>query len=242
MKTMVRWKSLIPVYCLVLIGLLAVAALGNDVATAVSEDAPITRRNCLVIDAGHGGMDGGAISCTGVKESEINLEIALKLEDLAHLLGIQTMMIRRTDCSVYTGGNTIAAQKVSDLKERVRLINNASNAVVLSIHQNYFTDSKYYGAQVFYAPTQNSKQLAEQLQTAFVNTINPNSRRQIKPANGIYLMQKISTPGILVECGFLSNPAEESLLRSHEYQCKLCAVIISVYSGYLSSESATYNG
>lgn len=216
---------LIPITILVLICLF-LSGLGIDKAvTAWSQSQPIERNKCYIIDAGHGGVDGGATSCSGVLESQFNLEIALRLNDLMHLLGYETLMIRSDDRSVYTKGESIAAKKVSDLKNRVATIENIPNAVLISIHQNHFTDSKYSGAQVFYAPNDDSKRLADSLQNSFREILNPGSKRQAKKADGIYLMQHISCPGVLVECGFLSNPSEEYKLRTPDYQKKLCSVI-----------------
>ena len=124
---------------IVVLGFIAIICFwGNRAINTAYERVSLTDRSTVIIDAGHGGIDGGATSCTGVLESNINLEIALRLEDLFHLLGIPTKMIRRTDRSVYTQGNSIAAQKVSDLKNRVNTINSTPNAVLISIHQNYF--------------------------------------------------------------------------------------------------------
>lgn len=187
-------------------------------------------RTCVVIDAGHGGVDGGAVSCTGVDESQINLEIALRLNDLMHLLGINTYMIRTEDISIYTSGNSIAAKKVSDLKERVKIVNQTQNAILISIHQNYFEDSRYSGAQVFY---NTDATLAMQLQAAFIKTLNHGSNRKVKKADGVYLMQNVSCPAALIECGFLSNYTEEELLRDPAYQKKLCCIIGAVLSCYI---------
>lgn len=233
MKKRKLYISLLPLYLLVIIGGLFVAVGGSRAITVLSANSPITGRKIVVIDAGHGGVDGGATSCTGVLESQFNLEIALKLNDLMHLLGIDTVMIRETDCSVYTQGETIAQKKISDLKERVRIVNSTKDALLISIHQNLFSDSKYSGAQVFYAPTEGSQMLAKQLQSAFIGAINPNSHRQIKKANGVYLMQHIEKTGVLIECGFLSNPQEEYLLRDTAYQQKICSVIACTVSNYL---------
>ena len=189
---------------------------------------------CIVLDAGHGGEDGGATSCTGVLESGINLEITLRLRDLLHLLGRETRMIRTSDISVYTKGGSIAQKKMSDLKERVRIVNSTPNAMLLSIHQNNFSDSRYSGAQVFYADTQGSERLAKVLQCALISSLNKGSNRKCKQSDGVYLMEHISCPGILVECGFLSNPAEEARLRSPDYQRKLCCVIAATVSSFLS--------
>ena len=233
MRKRFRYAAFVPVYVLVLCGLLLSAAWGSYAVTTLSENAPIADRKTVVIDAGHGGVDGGATSCTGVLESQFNLEIALKLRDLCNFLGIKTVMIRETDCSVYTAGETIAQKKVSDLKERVRIVNSTENSVLVSVHQNLFSDEKYSGAQVFYAPTEGSQTLAKSIQALFIKTLNPGSRRQEKKADSIYLMQHINCPGVLVECGFLSNRQEEYLLRSKDYQQKVCCVIAGSVSNFL---------
>ena len=230
MNRRLKYRALLPLYLLILFAVFTAVIGGSKVATVLSTYAPVKREKIIIIDAGHGGVDGGATSCTGVLESQFNLEIALRLEDLCHLLGMDTRMIRKTDCSVYTTGNTIAQKKVSDLKERVRVVNETKNSILISIHQNHFTDGKYHGAQVFYAPTEGSQQLAQNLQSALVNSVNKGSNRQIRKADGVYLMQHIQWPGVLIECGFLSNPQEEYLLRSADYQKKLCAVIACTIS------------
>jgi len=225
--------NLLPVNCLVAAGLLLTAYYGSKAVSTIAEQRPVADRKTVVIDAGHGGMDGGATSYTGVLESQFNLEISLKLNDLMHLLGIRTRLIRDTDQSVHTSGETIAQKKVSDLKERVRIVNETDNSLLVSIHQNQFPDSRYSGAQIFYAPTGGSKALASLLQSSFVQHLNPGSNRQIKKADGIYLMQRINCTGVLIECGFLSNPQEEYLLRSDEYQRKICCVIACAVSTHL---------
>lgn len=232
MKNRAYPPTLAAISAIILCCLLISAVIGSKVVTTVTENAPISNRISFIIDAGHGGVDGGATSCTGVLESTINLEIALRLNDLMHLLGMQTVMIRTTDVSVYTNGKTIAAKKVSDLKERARTVNETKNAVLISIHQNHFSDSRYYGPQVFCSNNAISKDLGKQMQTALINHLNPQSNRKMKSAEGIYLMENIDCPGILIECGFLSNPSEDAKLRSPAYQMKLCCVIASVLSNY----------
>ena len=233
MKKRIRYMSLLPTYSLILILLLSVTIGGSRIITVLSENATVSSSKTVVVDAGHGGVDGGATSCTGVLESQFNLEISQKLNDLLNLLGINTIMIRNTDCSVYTEGNTIAQKKVSDLKERVRIVNSTENCLLVSIHQNHFSDGKYSGAQVFYAPTEGSQTLAKSIQNTFLRTINPESHRQEKKADSIYLMQHINCPGVLIECGFLSNPQEEYLLRTKNYQQKVCSVIACSISNFL---------
>ena len=227
-----NWIVFALVYLLVVILLIGVAVVGSRAVSASGALMEERARRKIIIDAGHGGEDGGATSCTGILESQRNLEIALRLEDLLHLLGLDTVMIRRTDISVYTSGSSIAAKKVSDLKERVRIVEATENGVLVSIHQNFFSDSRYGGAQVFYSPNEESKTLASTLQRKFESTLNPGSRRACKPADGVYLMQHITCPGVLVECGFLSNPREDALLGSAEYQKRICCVIASALSEF----------
>ena len=226
---------MLPFYLLALILFVGLAGVFSDTVTVVLQNQTPQRYHKVVIDAGHGGIDTGATSCTGVPESRINLEISLRLEDLLRFLGLETVMIRRTDTSVYTEGNTIASQKISDLKERVRIVNETENYILVSIHQNTFSDSRYGGAQVFYANTEGSKDLANTLQSVIANTINPGSNRSCKRANGVFLMENIRKTGVLIECGFLTNPAEEAKLRSKDYQQKLCIVIAAGLAEYLSN-------
>lgn len=237
MRKRVPVMKLMPVYVFVLIGCVCAAHFGSRTVTTMVENAPIDGRTCIVVDAGHGGIDGGATSCTGVLESKFNLEISIRLNDLLHFLGYETKMIRTTDTSIYTEGNTIASQKVSDLKERVKIVNETENAILVSIHQNTYPDGRYSGAQVFYADDEESRALAKQVQTAFKETLNPGSKRQSKPSDGIYLMQNINRPGVLIECGFISNPEEEALLRTSAYQKNLSCVIAACLSSYLEQRN-----
>ena len=232
MKFLVR---MVPVY-LVVAGAAILLSLGiSDRATQVAAMIPLDGRICIVLDAGHGEPDGGAVSCTGVEESGINLEITRRLDDLLHLLGYDTKMIRKDDHSVHTEGQSIAQKKRSDLKERVRIANETENAILLSIHQNHYSDSRYSGAQMFYAKAEGSEDLAKVLQMTFVEYLNPGSRRMAKPCQGIYLMEHVTCPAVLVECGFLSNPQEEAQLRTREYQLQICCVIATSVSNYLAN-------
>ena len=209
--------------------------LGNKTVETIAEMVPMERLHRIVIDPGHGGEDGGAISCTGKNESNFNLQIALRMNDLLHLLGYDTVMIRTTDSSVYTTGQTISQKKVSDLKQRVRIVDRTPSALLLSIHQNTFPEGQYSGAQVFYAKTDGSEELAKLLQDSLVSALNPGSNRKAKQGSGIYLLDKINAPGVLVECGFLSNHQEEAKLQTPEYQKKLCCVFSTSLARFLAS-------
>lgn len=230
-----QWGSTILFYAIVVSMFLFGTLLGNQAVETVAEMIPMERLHRIVIDAGHGGEDGGAISCTGKSESGYNLQIALRLNDLLQLLGYDTVMVRTTDTSVYTSGQTISQKKVSDLKQRVRIVDRTYNALLLSIHQNTFPEEKYSGAQVFYGGAQGSEELAKELQQELVSSLNPGSSRKAKRGKGIYLLDKTSAPGVLIECGFLSNRQEEEKLRSPEYQKKLCCVISAAAARFLAS-------
>lgn len=232
---MQKLKKIMFCYFITVLVFLGLVFTGDKAITVISEKSPVVREHCIVIDAGHGGVDGGAMSCSGQLESTYNLQIAHCLNDLLNLLGHDTLMIRSTDISVYKTGKTIAQKKVSDLKERVRIVNETPNSILLSIHQNYFSDSRYYGAQVFYADNEDSMHLADNFQRQLVTYLNPGSNRHIKKSSGIYLMEHIERPGVLIECGFLSNPEEEAKLRSNIYQKKICCVIAATLSQYLSN-------
>lgn len=230
MKKRIIFRKMLPIYLFIMVGVIFTAYLGSQAVTTMVEQSPIEGRRIIVIDAGHGGIDGGATSCTGALESGINLEIALRLNDLIRFMGYETAMVRTTDTSIHIQGDTIASQKVSDLKQRVNLVNSIDNCFLISIHQNIYPDGRYSGAQVFYAKGDESKSFADRLQGSFRDVLNPGSKRQSKPSSGIYLMQNIQRPGVLIECGFLSNQSEERNLREAEYQRKICCVITSAIS------------
>ena len=221
------------VYLGVIVMLVTIAIVSDRAVTAFYEKSTVPNRKTIVIDPGHGGIDGGAVSCTGVHESEINLAIAMRFKDLLNLMGIKTVMIRETDESIFTSGNTIAEKKVSDLKNRVRIANNLPGSILISIHQNYFTDSQYSGAQVFYGNREDSKALAELMQAEFKLTINTSSNRMCKKSAGIYILENVDNTAILVECGFISNFSEERRILDKEYQKKLSCVMASVCSRHL---------
>ena len=229
-----RWYLFL-LYGVTVVAFLVITHWVSDVTSVFIESSPINRQFTILIDPGHGGEDGGAISCSGLPESGYNLEISLRLKDLMQFLGYDVTMTRDTDVSIHQDGTTIAQKKASDLKERVRLANTAKNVVLLSIHQNHFTDERYSGAQVFYAGTTGSDILARNLQESFTKALNPTSNRQSKKCSGVFLMEHIQCTGVLIECGFLSNRREEAKLRNANYQKQLCSVIATTVSQFLSN-------
>jgi len=218
-------------YYFCLFGLLAAAVLGgmivhssNRSAVAAVTEAYGTQA-MIIIDAGHGGEDGGARAADGAKESNINLEIARRLDYLLALYGVNTMMLREEDVSLHdSGADTIQQMKSSDLKNRVAAVESVAGATLVSIHQNSFPQKQYYGAQVFYADTEGSQQLARDMQVQLRSALDPENKREAKQiADTIYLMNHISCRAVLVECGFLSNAAEAQLLQTELYQKKIVA-------------------
>ena len=185
----------------------------------------------LVLDAGHGGEDGGAVSAAGNKESDINLAIVLKLEYLMAFLGVETTLTRREDISIYDKGcDTMREKKVSDLKNRVALIQSIPNAMVISVHQNTFTDSRYHGMQVFYGSGDLSRQWGSYTQEIAGTALDKdNQRKAAGIPSHVYLFQHIDCPAILVECGFLSNGEEASMLLTDNYQRKIAVVLAGAY-------------
>lgn len=235
MAQRLRRKKELSFYMLVVTLFLLGTLLGSRSIETIAEKIPMERLHRIVIDPGHGGEDGGAVSCTGKNESSFNLQIALRLNDLMHLMGYETVLVRSTDAAVYTSGETIAQKKVSDLKQRVRIVQRTDSALLVSIHQNTFPEEKYSGAQVFYAASPGSKELAARLQADLVASLNPGSSRKEKRGAGIYLLDHITSPGVLVECGFLSNWQEEAKLSTPDYQKKLCCVISASVASFLAS-------
>ncbi len=194
-----------------------------------------------VIDAGHGGEDGGANSLTGVREAEINLQISEKTQWLMLFYGVPAVMTRESDISLHdASASTLREKKVSDLKNRTALVNGVDRAVLLSIHQNSFDQAKYYGLQAFYGQKQGSRELAELLQDLVAQSVDPTNTRAAKAvADSIYLMNNVTVPAVLVECGFLTNPAEERKLREDPYQRKLAAAITAAFLRWEDAQRET---
>ena len=200
---------------------------------SVLEAAPLT----VVLDPGHGGEDGGAVSPDGVKESGLNLEIALRLQELLRFSGVKTQMTRMEDVSIHQEeARTIQEKKVSDLHRRVEIVNGIPGAMLLSVHQNSLPSSVVtYGAQAFWNQQTGAEGLAVSIQNALNQAINTHRAKEAKPiASTIYLMRQITVPGVLVECGFLSNPEETLRLQQSDHQCRLAVAITAGFFKGLS--------
>lgn len=219
--------------CIFLFGSLFYVSLEKEEQTAdvVSEQRPV-----VVIDAGHGGEDGGA-SANGVLEKDVNLAIALKLRDMLKLSGYEVKMVREDDISVYdSSASTVREKKVSDMKNRVKLINSNPENILISIHQNKFEQSKYSGAQMFYSKNNpKSEKLAESIRQSVTSLLQPENNRELKADDGsVYILKNAQVPAVIVECGFLSNEQEAKKLSSEKYQSEMA---FAIYCGFINWKS-----
>lgn len=212
------------------------AVLEQEEPDTVAVLAQQTPQEVLIIDPGHGGEDGGAVAPDGTKESEINLDIAQRIDALSRFCGVPTVMTRTSDMIEYPdSARTTASRKAADQKARVALINAVEHGILLSVHQNKYPASGPRGPQVFYAATEGSRQLGELTQQTMTDVLYPqNIRTAIQIPSSIYLMKHVRCPAILVECGFLSNPAECALLQQADYRLKTAVVLTAACVQYSS--------
>ena len=198
----------------------------------VEEEAAAGR--AVVVDAGHGGNDPGKIGVNGVEEKKVNLSIALKLKALLEEQGITAVMTRESDTGLYEedAGN----KKQSDMEKRCQVIDDANALLAVSIHQNSYTEESVKGPQVFYhAASQEGKKAAEYLQEALNTGLSVERQRSIKDDNTYYLLKNTSTPTVIAECSFLSNPEEAALIVTEEYQEKVAEALLCGILSYINS-------
>ena len=198
----------------------------------VSDHSP--SRPIVVIDAGHGGEDGGTVGVNGVYEKDLNLKIALLLDEWLRAEGFETVLTRSEDILLYDKNSDYLGQKkVQDLSARRKIVEEQENAILISIHMNAFPQAKYSGLQVYYSQNNPSSQaLADEIQTRTRELLQPQNTRKIKSAGeNIYLLDRLSCPAVLIECGFLSNPQECAKLSEEEYQKQLA---FSIYLGIVN--------
>ena len=191
----------------------------------------------IIIDAGHGYPDNGATSSDGTSEASINLSITLKLQELLEASGCSTLLTRSDENGIYdTDKNSIKEKKTSDLKNRVNLINESNSNLLVSIHLNKFQDSKYSGWQTFYRSNDDfSKNLALSIQSNLNLSIQRENKREALSIENKYIIDKTSIPAVIVECGFLSNEEEVSLLKTEDYQEKIAWGIYTGIMDYMNN-------
>lgn len=227
----------------VIVSVLIVTSFALNIFTASKSvkqaSASVSDAVTVIVDAGHGGEDGGAIGKSGSLEKDINLQFALKVNDYLSFFGINTYMVRTEDRSV---GDitlpTIRERKVSDIRARAALMDLFENSIYLSIHQNEFTQSYVHGTQVFYAPnSEESKNLATVIQKTVCSLTQPDNTKVPKESGtNIYVLYNATKPACLCECGFVSNPEEEKLLLSEDYQRKFSLALSFSVLNYLITE------
>lgn len=195
-----------------------------------------TKNKKILIDPGHGGIDGGAVSRTGTLEKDINLSLSLMLREELKKEGFQVIMTREEDKGLYTDSGRIRKKKIEDLSNRCKMKNDTNCDLFISIHLNMFPEARYYGAQVWYGNCKESEKLAHIIQTNMREKIDISNKRQEKPANNSYKILRCNEnmPSVIVECGFLSNPMEEAKLKSKEYQNSIAKVLCESVKMYFS--------
>lgn len=200
----------------------------------VSAERHAEAPSILILDPGHGGEDGGAVSADGLVESGVNLDIALRMRELCGFLGVQCTMTREGETLAYPPELTsVAERKRWDTRRRTEFINAQPNAVLLSIHQNNYPSPQPRGPQAFYGHVDGSQTLSEIIHTNMVSALLPDSRRVAAPApKGVYIMSNVDCRAVLVECAFLSNPIDSTLLRTDTYKTKIAAILMASYLQY----------
>lgn len=194
-----------------------------------------TGGKCIVIDAGHGGADAGTLSADGTLEKDINLAIALNLYDFLNICGINCKLIRSDDSEYYPEG---IDRSRSDLYNRLDFVNSVNNAVLVSIHQNFFGDPAEWGMQVWYTANEStSKALADCILNSTKMFIQPDNTRSNKASDSsYYILYKATVPSVMVECGFMSNPQEVANLKSDTYRKRIACTIMLGISRYINKE------
>ncbi len=196
---------------------------GSSLEAAAEEGA---EKRVIILDAGHGGMDSGAVSVLGTREKEINLAVAKKVEEFLRMEGMEVVMTRSDD-RMLTSRAGRGTAKMQDLLGRVEIAREYENGIFVSIHMNTLPMEKYKGLQVFYsANSDTSKVLALTIQSHIAEHLQPDNKRETKKAgSNIFVLDRLEQPAVLIECGFLSNYEEASLLIKEEYQNKLAFLI-----------------
>lgn len=208
--------------------LLTLCICGNILANILREKAisvnatPITNKT-VILDAGHGLPDEGGVGFTGTTEEAINLSIVLKLQKLIDQSGAKVVLTRSDANGIYDiDSKSIRNKKVSDIKNRTYIGNASGGDIYISIHLNKYPESKYDGWQTFYqSSNENSKLLSQRIQLELNKNMDKENKRVPMAIKGIYIMDKVNIPSVIVECGFLSNKKEEEQLKKEEYQNKL---------------------
>lgn len=204
--------------------------------TVETTTTPISGRT-IVLDAGHGVPDEGAQSSNGTTEAQTNLKITLKLQNLLEQSGCKVVLTRSDENAIYSlDANTLREKKISDIHNRVKIGNESSADIFVSIHLNKIPQPQYWGWQCFYnSKNESSINLAKKIQANLNNSIQKENTRVTMKLDTVYIMKHVEIPITIVECGFLSNPEEEKQLLEDEYQNRLAWGIYTGIMDYFSS-------
>ena len=214
--------------CLTLIVGISYFSLFENTPSVPVSSTPVSS-HIIVLDAGHGYPDGGAVNESGVSESEINLKIIQKLQELLEASNCTVILTRSDENGIYDAN--AKRKKLSDLNNRIDIINNSDANILVSVHLNKISQNQYYGWQSFYQKNnENSKNLANLIQSNLNYSIQKENKREILPISNIYLMDNSKIPSVIVECGFLSNPDDSVLLQTDSYQNSLAW---GIYTGIM---------
>ena len=216
---------------------IALMVTSTSRVTLQTDAMPVEPLPRVILDAGHGGEDGGAVSADGTSEKAINLSIAQKTNDLLRLFGFETQMTRTDDNDISEEGDTIRERKLSDMKKRLSIFNSSADNTIISIHQNKFSNTTSHGTQVFYSPNNdNSSALAESIHCSVKAQLQPDNERKCKPSDdGIYLLKNTTQPAVIVECGFLSNREECARLADEGYQKQMSFALTTGFLDYFNT-------
>lgn len=231
-------KSKIPAVLLLLGCFTVIAATADYTQLAVpTASSSVGERRTIVLDAGHGGMDSGAVGIHGELEKNINLAIVRDLRDMLTLSGFDVVLTRDADVSIHDDGVTgVRNQKVSDMENRLDIVKSYENCIFISVHQNKFTQPQYFGAQIFYNENNPDNRLLAQIMQDNFKVIQPENDRQIKlSGDELYLFKNTMVPAVLIECGFLSNPDDAANLSDEQYQRKVAFMIYNGIVRYLQT-------
>ncbi len=218
-------KGILLIIFIVVLFLSFIPVIMGEYKKSIQEDDVLT----VILDAGHGGKDGGASSASGIVEKDITLSVAKKVEDYLKLQGFNVIMTREDDYDL--AEVSAKKRKQQDLNKRVQIMNDHDNAIAVSIHVNAIANSKWKGAQTFYDPKKiENKQLATAIMSSMKTNLEGTTTREAKSISSLFILKNSNIPTALVEIGFLSNPDEATLLNTEQYQNQ---VAYAIYEGIL---------
>jgi N-acetylmuramoyl-L-alanine amidase len=221
---------IITLFCCVTVAALAASVRAAESPKASETAADASEKRVIVLDAGHGGLDSGCVGINGTYEKDVNLDIVKDLGAMLSLAGYEVVYTRTDDISIHDDGvEGVRNQKISDMENRLGIVQKYPDCVFISVHQNRFTDPAYFGGQMFYTTNNPANFRLARIMQGLFSELQPGNDREVKLIdNGLYLFKNTAQPALLIECGFLSNPDDAANLSSAEYRKK---VAFTIYTG-----------